>query len=121
MHFFGGTAIRRFSRRRRWHCARILQTKLVVSVVSLWEIEIKRQLGKLSLGRPLAVLVAEQQRTNQIEVMRVDLAHVLALGSLPSVHKDPFDRMLVAQAMSETLPLLSRDSSLSQYPVTILW
>lgn len=74
---------------------------VLLSVASVWEMQIKSQLGRLQLHSPLADVIAGQQRTNQIEVLPVNLAHVLALESLPAHHKDPFDRILIAQANVE--------------------
>lgn len=83
--------------------------QLVLSVASLWEIQIKRQLGKLDLRLPLAEIVAHQQETNGVAVLAVVQEHVLALEGIPSHHRDPFDRMLVAQAMVEVATLVSAD------------
>ncbi len=94
---------------------------LMLSVVSAWEIQIKAQLGKLALARPLATLVADQQATNGLVTLEVTLAHVLALDILPAAHKDPFDRLLIAQANSEGAALLSRDPVFGQYPVQVIW
>jgi PIN domain nuclease of toxin-antitoxin system len=89
------------------------ETLVVVSVVSAWEIEIKRALGKLKapddLGRQL-----EQVR---FEVLGVCLRHVEALRALPPLHRDPFDRMLVAQALTEGLTLVTQDEQLQAYGV----
>ena len=83
--------------------------------------EIKLQLGKLRLAKPLAEIIADQQHTNQIEVLPINLAHVLALETLPAVHKDPFDRLLIAQAKVEAIPLVSRDAEFTAYPITVEW
>lgn len=93
--------------------------ELVVSVASLWEIQIKRQLGKLNLRLPLGEIVAHQQETNGITVLPVAQAHVVALEQLPSLHKDPFDRILVAQALVEGATLVSADPVLKSYPVEV--
>ena len=82
---------------------------LVLSVASVWEMQIKQQLGKLTLRLPLAELIADQQATNALEILPITLAHVLALAELPPHHKDPFDRLLIAQANSENIDLLSVD------------
>lgn len=70
---------------------------------------------------PLADIIASQQQTNGIEVIPVTLAHVLALQNLPTLHKDPFDRLLIAQANVEDAILLSADAIFAHYPVTVLW
>jgi PIN domain nuclease of toxin-antitoxin system len=95
--------------------------KLIVSVVSLWEMQIKSQLGKLALKLPLPEIIESQQQTNNIAVLDVTLAHVLALEGLPTPHKDPFDRLLVAQAKTEEAVLVSSDKIFEQYPVKLFW
>src|SRR5262245_61157216 len=79
-----------------------------LSVASVWEMVIKADLGKLTLRLPLADIVAQQQ-VNGLQVLPVTLAHVLAVEGLPTVHKAPFDRMLVAQANVEGAELVSAD------------
>jgi PIN domain nuclease of toxin-antitoxin system len=93
---------------------------LVVSVACIWEMQIKQQLGKLILNLPLQQLIANQQQTNDVAVLPIELEHVLALQSLPVHYKDPFDRMLVAQAIVEQAILLSADSAFAAYPVQVL-
>lgn len=95
--------------------------QLVLSVASLWEIQIKRQLGKLELRLPLAEIVTHQQETNGVVVLAVSQEHVLGLESLPPHHRDPFDRMLVAQALVEAATLVSADPVLKSYPVEVRW
>jgi PIN domain nuclease of toxin-antitoxin system len=92
-----------------------------LSVASLWEIQIKLQLGKLTLALPLANVVENQRETNALQILPITLEHVLALGHLPSHHKDPFDRLLIAQANAETMTLISHDPMLSNYPVKVMW
>ena len=97
------------------------ETTILLSVASVWEMQIKLQLGKLTLTMPLADIIRGQQQMKGIEVLPVTLAHVLASYSLPTPHKDPFDRLLVAQANVEDVVLLSADSIFAQYPVKVLW
>lgn len=91
-----------------------------LSVVSVWEMLIKHQLGKLTLNMPLATIVVQQQ-ANGIQILPITLDHVLAVESLPTPHKDPFDRLLVAQANVEGAVLLSADPIFAQYPVHVVW
>lgn len=77
------------------------QNVLLLSVVSIWEMQIKLHLGKLRLALPLKEIVESQRRTNGIEILPITLEHVVALENLPAHHKDPFDRLLVAQAIVE--------------------
>jgi PIN domain nuclease of toxin-antitoxin system len=94
---------------------------VLLSVASVWEIQIKLQLGKLHLRLPLADVVAEQQQTNDIQVLPVALGHVLASQDLPAYHKDPFDRLLIAQTNAEEAVLISHDPVFAHYPVKVLW
>jgi len=94
---------------------------LLLSVASVWEIQIKAQLGKLKLSFPLAEIIASQRQTNLVEILPVTLTHVLALEELPAMHKDPFDRLLIAQGRIEDACLVSHDPNMAQYPVTVVW
>jgi len=86
------------------------------SVVSAWEAEIKRALGKLRVPEDLS----DQLRHSRITELPLRLHHVRALRDLPSLHKDPFDRMLVAQAKADGLTLVTRDRRLRGYGVPLL-
>lgn len=93
---------------------------VLLSVVSIWEILIKSQLGKMSPRLPLAQIVAQQQ-ANGVVLLPVTLDHVLEVERLPPAHKDPFDRLLIAQARIENAVMLSVDQIFSQYPVRVEW
>jgi len=94
---------------------------LVVSLATIWEIQIKVQLGKLTLAAPLADILKQQQQTNDFELIPVNVIHILALDTLPHHHRDPFDRILVAQAKVESMPLISKDAIFTQYSIPVLW
>jgi PIN domain nuclease of toxin-antitoxin system len=94
---------------------------LILSVVSVWEMQIKMQLGKLRISRPIEELIKTQQQTNGLQVLSVELAHVLDLANLPSHHKDPFDRLLIAQANIEGATLVSVAPVFTSYSVQLLW
>ncbi len=93
------------------------QNTLTLSTASLWEMQIKLAIGKLTLRLPLADLVREQQQNNGFEILPITLEHVVSLENLPFHHKDPFDRLLIAQAQSENLPILTADSVFDLYPI----
>ncbi|MFH1113177.1 MAG: type II toxin-antitoxin system VapC family toxin [Pseudomonadota bacterium] len=97
------------------------ENTLLLSVASTWEMQIKIQLGKLKLGLPLAELIENQQRVNSLGILRIGLEHVLALDQMPSLHKDPFDRLLVAQARVEGANLVTSDPIMANYPVNVIW
>jgi PIN domain nuclease of toxin-antitoxin system len=96
--------------------------ELILSVVSVWEMQIKLQLGKLPvMPASLDIIISRQQSENALAILPVQLEHVFAIDDLPLLHRDPFDRMLVAQAKAENLPLVTHDAMISQYPITIIW
>ena len=94
---------------------------VLLSVASIWEMQIKLQLGKLRLNLPLAKVIESQQQTNGIEVLPIILSHVLELDNLPAYHRDPFDRLLIAQARVEDAVLISNDPIFTDYSVKLLW
>lgn len=83
--------------------------------------QIKMQLGKLKISRPIEELIKTQQQANGLQVLPIELAHVMSLSHLPAHHKDPFDRLLVAQADIEGAMLISVDPVFSSYGVQVLW
>jgi PIN domain nuclease of toxin-antitoxin system len=93
----------------------------LVSVAGAWEIAIKAGLGKLNLGEPSKTYIPNALARTGFELLPISLAHATAVESLPLHHRDPFDRLLVAQAMIEKLPLVSADRVLDPYGVNRLW
>jgi PIN domain nuclease of toxin-antitoxin system len=91
-----------------------------LSVASLWEITIKRQIGKLTLDISLEELFEYADR-NQIEIIQITYDHLTTLSNLPVHHNDPFDRLIVAQTISEKLTLISRDKGLKKYKIKQQW
>lgn len=96
-------------------------TRVLVSVVSAWELVIKLATGKLRLDRPFADLWSESMVANGFDVLDVTAEHVFALEPLPLHHRDPFDRLLIAQAVFEDLELVSADSVFAAYPIRRVW
>jgi PIN domain nuclease of toxin-antitoxin system len=94
---------------------------LVLSIVSIWEILIKVQLRKLSFPEPAGPYVIRKMADNRIETLPMELNHLLAFEGLPLHHRDPFDRMLLAQALEENLPIVTGDPFFSRYPVKVIW
>lgn len=95
--------------------------EFVVSVASVWEIQIKQALGKLEMDIPLAQIVDEQLQGNPFKLLDIAVRHVLALDALPRHHGDPFDRLLIAQAVSEGWAIVTADRSFQAYPVERFW
>jgi PIN domain nuclease of toxin-antitoxin system len=83
--------------------------------------QIKLQLGKLNLNSSLPVLIDNQQRVNNLQLLPIELVHIWGLTNLPNYHRDPFDRLLIAQAIVEQIPLVSIDSVFDNYPIQRLW
>ncbi len=94
--------------------------ELILSVASVWEMQIKLQLGKLKLRLPVEKLIETQVETNDLRILPVALPHVLALDALPFYHKDPFDRLLIAQSIHEDVTLVSVDPEFPAYSVKLL-
>ena len=93
---------------------------LVISLVSLWEIQIKQQLGKLQLDLPWRQMLDTQQQDNGLLLLPIEIKHISALEKLPSIHRDPFDRLLIAQALQENMIILSADAVFTQYPAQLI-
>jgi PIN domain nuclease of toxin-antitoxin system len=93
----------------------------LLSLASCWEIAIKAGMGKLALGEPSATYIAAALKRTGFELLPITLAHATAVEALPPHHRDPFDRLLVAQAQIEALPIVSVDVALDSYGVRRLW
>ncbi len=95
------------------------RNQVAVSAVSLWEITIKVSIGKLELIDDITT-VENTLRQQGIEILPIQTAHLQQLLSLPFHHRDPFDRLIIAQALAEEMTLVSNDSAFSAYPVSLL-
>jgi PIN domain nuclease of toxin-antitoxin system len=91
------------------------------SVASAWEIVVKASLGRLWLADDPETFIDDQLEANAFEVLPIHLRHALAIGGLPDLHRDPFDRMLIAQAAREGMAILSADPQIGGYPVEVIW
>jgi len=92
-----------------------------ISVASLWEIIAKVQAGKLALPSPVGDYLAAKLTANGVSVLSLSFDHVRRLEQLPLLHRDPFDRILIAQSLQESIPLVSADPQFAKYPVEIIW
>jgi PIN domain nuclease of toxin-antitoxin system len=97
------------------------QNTIYLSLASVWEMQIKTQLGKLKFSVPLPQKVQDQQSKNRIELLPITKAHIYAVDELPFHHRDPFDRLLIAQARTDNLILVTHDTNIQQYSVITLW
>jgi PIN domain nuclease of toxin-antitoxin system len=98
-----------------------IKNDVVLSIASLWEMAIKVSLGKLELGKPFHALIPRELVVNEIGLLSIVPKHLAALADLPFHHRDPFDRLIIAQAMIEGIPIVSHDGDFPQYPVQIVW
>ena len=92
-----------------------------LSIVSLWEIAIKVSIQKLEVGMTMSELVTREVRGNAIDVLHIEPPHLDYLSSLPFHHKDPFDRLMIAQSFSEDIPIVTKDSAFGAYGVRTIW
>lgn len=95
--------------------------ELVFSLVSLWEIAVKMKLGKLNTLGSSVAYIRDEMDAYGMELLPIRYEHILQLEALPSHHSDPFDRLLIAQAIAESLPILTSDMKFREYPVKALW
>jgi PIN domain nuclease of toxin-antitoxin system len=101
--------------------AQIEDNENFVSIASIWEIAIKNGIGKLNLEVPFDDFIDRQIIPNGIQILDIKLEHLKVLITLPLHHRDPFDRILIAQAITEDIVLISADSVFSLYPVQRMW
>ena len=95
--------------------------ELYLSMASVWEMQIKQQLGKLNLKLPLKQLIEEQCANNGLQILSIEADHIYALNELPLHHKDPFDRLLIAQAILEKMIIITSDTQFINYGVPLLF
>lgn len=91
------------------------ENEVFISLASLWEIQIKTQLGKLTLKTELIDLVRQQQVENGISLLSISLPHILEIDKLPYHHKDPFDRLIIAQSRVELASIVTCDNTFKRY------
>ncbi len=97
------------------------RNELFLSVSSLWEMAIKISLGRLTIPLPYNEFIRQQLDTNQIEILPIQIDHLSLVTELPYHHRDPFDRLLIAQGLKEKLPIISTDGAFDAYQVTRYW
>jgi len=97
------------------------RNELFFSAASCWEIAIKLQLGRISLPEKPDIFIADQLSKNAIRSLPIQASHALYVFNLPPLHRDPFDRIIVAQAKLEKLPVITSDPLIRQYKINIIW
>ena len=97
-----------------------VDNQLVLSIASLWEMAVKVSIGKLEQKRTFAELVEVGVRDKGIELLQITPTHLDAVATLPLHHRDPFDRLIIAQSITEALPILTNDEKFAAYAVELL-
>jgi PIN domain nuclease of toxin-antitoxin system len=92
-----------------------------LSIASLWELSIKVSIGKLELGMPFTELITQQVYDNAIDLLEIQPEHLDELTKLLFHHKDPFDRLIIAQSIVEDMAIVSKDRAFGSYPVRLWW
>jgi PIN domain nuclease of toxin-antitoxin system len=95
--------------------------ELYFSAASAWEIAIKVQIGRLRLSEKPEILISEHLARNSFESLPINIRHALHVFNLPEHHKDPFDRIIISQAIIEGLNIITSDREFSKYPVEVIW
>lgn len=98
-----------------------LENEVFLSVASLWEIAVKINIGKLNLSRPYEELIPEQLQLNEITILPIELSHLTKYVDLPLFHRDPFDRLIIAQSQVEEFRVVSKDEIFGNYNVDHFW
>jgi PIN domain nuclease of toxin-antitoxin system len=94
--------------------------QLLLSMASLWEMAVKYSLGKLQMPKPIDRFISEELAYNRVEILDIKAHHVFKVAELPFHHRDPFDRIIAAQALTEELPLVTSDAIFRRYAVRII-
>jgi len=95
--------------------------EVLVSAAIAWEVVVKSALGRVEVPTPVDRFLTDQIEANAFIPLPIHMRHALGLAALPQIHRDPFDRILVAQAVAEDLTIVSRDRVMGGYPVTVEW
>lgn len=97
------------------------ENELFLSAASGWEMAIKTGLGRLEVAEPLTEFIPRALSDNSIQSLPIQMIHTLSVGKLPPLHRDPFDRLLIAQAQVEDIPILTIDEQIVRYAVEVIW
>lgn len=97
------------------------ETEVLISVVSAWELAIKASTGRIDLPERIDRFVPRRVRRYDLHVLHVTLEHAIRVAGLPLIHRDPFDRLLVAQAQVEGIPIVTVDPAITRYDVETIW
>lgn len=98
-----------------------MDNEVMLSIASVWEMAIKQSIGKLTFGLPFKAVLVEKLKQNQVEILGITLDHMEAVATLPLHHRDPFDRLIIAQGIVENIPIITADDVFNAYPVQKIW
>lgn len=93
----------------------------LLSIASIWEMAIKHSIGKLTFELPFMSFITSQMQQNSMELVNIQIEHLNVVANLPLHHRDPFDRLIIAQAMVEQMPVVGSDKAFDSYSVQRLW
>lgn len=103
-------------------CLEDSSSEVYLSLASIWELAIKSSLDRgLDLPRPFHQFVDEELKADRFQVLNISVAHLKLVASLPHIHRDPFDRLLIAQSLVEALPIITSDRAFDSYDVQRVW
>lgn len=94
---------------------------ILISTASIWEMAIKHSIGRLNFSMPFMEFIKQQIALNRIEILEISFDHIEIVASLPLHHRDPFDRLIIAQSMAEQIPILSVDAIFDAYTIARIW
>lgn len=94
---------------------------IFLSTASIWEMAIKISLRKLNVNEPLKNFIKTKVIGNKIKIINISVEHLFVLESLPFHHRDPFDRLIIAQSIIEKIPVLSKDTMFKKYDINLIW
>ena len=97
------------------------ENDIFLSTASIWEMAIKHSIGRLSFSLPFMEFIKQQLSVSNIGILEINLDQIEIVASLPLHHRDPFDRLIIAQAITEQIPILSVDSVFDNYAIARLW
>ena len=102
-------------------CIEDLNNEKYISIVSLWEIAIKTSLGKMGLSGSFETVIPKQLEKNGFEVFGITFEHLVLVSSLPFYHRDPFDRLIIAQSLVDNMSIIGVDTIFDSYSVSRVW
>ena len=97
------------------------ENDILLSTASVWEMAIKHSIGRLTFSKPFMEFIKQQIAVNRIEILQITFDHIEVVASLPLHHRDPFDRLIIAQSMAKQIPILSVDAIFDAYAIARVW